>query len=689
MQLFYADWKHLSCCFAALCLSPAVAMGQQPIELPGITVEGATLETPRERRRSPATTASQTPSAPAPTPDEGTSEGGVPANQIGAAVTVITGEDLRRQQVRYAVDALRSLPGVSVSRTGNSGGLTQVRIRGAEGNHTLVVIDGIEANSTTNGEFDFSNLSAEDIERIEVIRGPMSGIYGSNAVGGVINIVTRRGRGPLTATLQTEIGSFNTQDIVARLSGGSDKEYFSASYHYRGTDGFNIAPAGSEKDGSMLSAFSLRAGAKFTKDLSADFVIHHTNKRADIDGYGDPFAPNGTLATAYDLPSKQYNTTFLAGAKVRWDMLDGRLSHEFRANYNSSDMNNVSPGFNNTNASLAHTLSYLATYRFETPGGWARHSVSALLDRGEESFTPLGSFTDGIERTRSRLSLAGEWRGDFGRTVFVTANVRHDDNDVFDDFTTWRSAVSIPLEAVGIRPHASVGTAVKFPTMFEQFGSIPLFFTPNPNLSPERSFGWDAGVEFTIVKKVATVDVTYFSSDLKDKIDGLAPGPNFTFTAVNLPGTSRNQGVEVAARFQLLPNLGLGLAYTYTDATNPDGSKAVRRPPHAGRIDLDYGFAGGRGSARLGAIYNGRMDDNTFLLQSFAAAVVGLDEYWVVTAAASYKLQPGVELFGRVENVLDAKYQEVYGYNTPGLAAYTGVKLTFGGPEGVGGSWAK
>ena len=148
---------------------------------------------------------------------------GVPIETIGNAVTVVTGEELRRQQVRSAADALRGLPGVAVNRQGGVGSITQVRIRGAEGNHTLVLIDGIEANNTSDGEFDFSNLSAEDIERIEVIRGPMSSLHGSNAVGGVVNIITRRGRGPMTVSLQAETGSFATNDVVARLSGGNDQ----------------------------------------------------------------------------------------------------------------------------------------------------------------------------------------------------------------------------------------------------------------------------------------------------------------------------------------------------------------------------------------------------------------------------------------------------------------------------------
>src|SRR5690606_39136750 len=142
---------------------------------------------------------------------------------LGTAVTVVTGEDLQRQQIRHAADALRSLPGVSVNRSGSPAHLTAVRIRGAEHNHTLVLIDGIEANTGSNGAFDFSDLMTEDIERIEVIRGPQSALYGSNAIGGVINIITKSRKGPLRATVRAEVGSFNTKEGAASVSGGTDR----------------------------------------------------------------------------------------------------------------------------------------------------------------------------------------------------------------------------------------------------------------------------------------------------------------------------------------------------------------------------------------------------------------------------------------------------------------------------------
>jgi vitamin B12 transporter len=288
------------------------------------------------------------------------------------------------------------------------------------------------------------------------------------------------------------------------------------------------------------------------------------------------------------------------------------------------------------------------------------------------------------------MAYTGEWRGGFADRLFLTAGIRRDDNDNFQDFTTWRAAASLVLRELNLRPHASVGTAVKLPTMFEQFGTDQ-FFRPNPDLTPEKSFGWDAGLEFTFHKGRVLFDVTYFRANLTDKINGFFFDPVIgNFTAINLPGESTREGVEVSARFKVASNLTLGGAYTYTDARDPNGVREIRRPPHSARADIAYVFDGGRGTATLGAMYNGRMVDTAFPLPFFFPSQrVDLDAYWLVNATASYKLQPGVEVFARVENLLDQHYQEVFGFESAPIAAYAGVKLTFGGPDGLGGSGSK
>jgi vitamin B12 transporter len=654
--------------------SPALAQ----IQLPGIYVQGATLEAP------PASSGKGAPAGQAaPEGAKDGDTGGVPLEQIGSAVTVVIGEELRAQQVRNVGDALRSLPGVAVSRSGGAGNITQVRIRGAEAPHTLVLIDGIEANTTADGEFDFSNLSAEDLERIEIIRGPLSSLYGSNALGGVVNIVTRSGRGPLALTLKSEVGTLGTKDFAARLAGGSEKAHIAISQHWRGTDGFNVAPLGDEGDGSRLSSVALKGGVSPVKGITLDFTTRYIDKKADRDAFGDFLAPVGTLATAVDDLSVLEHRIFLAGANLRWEVLEGKLTHELRVTHNETITADRDEAFGLfKNVSEAEKAAYLATYRLDTPAIRAKHSFTGLIGTEAERFTSKSSFSAG-EGERSQVAYAGEWRGEFAERLFLTAGIRHDDNDNFQDFTTWRLAASLKTNGI-VRPHASIGTAVKLPTMFEQFGAFSNF-KPNPNLVPEESFGWDAGLEFALLKGRAFLDFTYFNADLTNKIAGTVPVENEPgkITSENLPGQSTRQGIEIAGRLKLTEVLTVGAAYTYTDARDPDGLREIRRPPHAARADLGYTFAGGRGTASLAVVYNGKMDDTAFELPSFATQRVLLDPYWVVNAAVSYKLQQGVELFGRVENLFDERYQEVFGFEAAPVTAFAGVKLTFGGLDGV------
>jgi vitamin B12 transporter len=655
----------------------------QSIQLPGIRVEGATLEARPVARPAP------TPDpADAGPPSDAQAEGasGIPREKIGTAVTVITGEELRAQQVRYVADALRSLPGVSVSRSGGPGNLTQVRIRGAEANHTLVLIDGIEANATSDGDFDFATLLTDDIERIEVLRGPQSGLYGSKALGGVINIITKSGKGPLTATVRVEGGAYGTGDFAARVSGGSDRAWFAASVQNRASLYFNNAPIGSEMDPWRNLTLSLRGGVMLMPGMVLDFTLRSVERRLQFDR--DEVPLGGVLTRQTDSANISNLDTFLGGVNLRWDMFGGALSHVLSANRNVTQVESLTSGLFgglSDNLSEIDRFSYLATYRFATPEFLAaKHAISGQVQKQIERFTPgpatPGPFgPDGIERERSQLATIGEYRGEFFNRVFFTGSLRHDDNDSVQDFTTWRTAVSIPWPEMAMRPHASIGTGVALPGMFEQFGSILGVFVPNPNLKPEQSRGWDAGVEFTLLKDRAFFDVTYFRANLTDEIVG------FGTSLINLDGASERRGVELELRTKLVPWLMFGASYTFLNATEPDGSPEIRRPRNAARADLTYLFADGRGTFNVAAIYNGDMKDRNF--GTFPATVVTLDDYWLLSTALTYKLQPGVELFGRVENLLDSHYEEISGYNTPGIAAFAGVKLTFGGPDGL--SWVK
>ncbi len=412
----------------------------------------------------------------------------VPVQNTGTAVTVVTGEQLQQRQIRHAADALRSLPGVSVSRTGAVGGLTQVRIRGAEGNQTLVLIDGIEANDTGNGEFNFSDLDVINIERIEVIRGPQSGLYGSRALAGVINIVTQARRGPVQIKSRIESGSFATTNVAAHISGGDDFIYGSLGVSGQQSNGFNIAPAGTETDETELRTLSFKGGVQPFEALSFDASVRRSDKLVG----SDPEGPGeGLLPRLFDRQDFSLSDVLLAGAGARLETFDGRWVHELRGNVNETTRKFTNPSFFSQNDGHSDRLQYLSTAKLHrSDAANTRHTLTGLVERERQQFNPVTQ--DNITRGRKTESYAADYFGEFLAHFTLQAAARHDDFDVFGAFDTWRTAGSLRLPRTPVRLHASAGTGVKAPTMFEQFGQFPGFFVPNPDLQPEESFGWDS-----------------------------------------------------------------------------------------------------------------------------------------------------------------------------------------------------
>jgi vitamin B12 transporter len=681
--------------------TPAAA--QTTTQLPGIVVEGAALAKPRVGGSQAAQpraalqsggsvdAASEASSEAIPAdvsvPAVSGEERGYAIETVGSSVSVVTGQQLADQQIRHAGDALRSLPGVSVSRQGSVAAQTQVRIRGAEGNHTLVLIDGIVANQPGTGEFDFSNLPAEQIERIEVIKGAQSSLYGSGAIGGVVNIVTKRGRGPASTTVWAEAGSFKTAESSMTVSGGSERAHGLLSYSVRNSNGFNISADGNETDASAVRSFIMKGGVSPTENFSVDVMVRNVDKRGDRDG--DLFALSG-LSRQTDTFSHFASNVWLAGIEARLVNFDGRLEHRVRYNYAETALEDTDVGefgtFFARNDNVRRNAGYLATLDIGSPSlaSVLRHSVTGLVEQENETFNQITG--DNLTRERSRLAFAGEYRADLFDRLTLAANIRRDDNDTFDDFTTWRTSASLRLtdrfSPWGLRPHASYGTAVKLPTMVEQFGQFA-GFVPNANLKAEESSGWDAGLELSVARGAFVVDATYFSANLENEIVTRFL-PFFQSTVENLLGESTRDGVELSARWRPFAGLSFGAAYTWLDSRDDQGLPEIRRARDSGRLDATMAFAGGRGTLTVAAAYNGVTPDFAFGLPTFETVRVKLDDYWLATVAARYKLEPGVEVFGRLENVFDADYQEVYGFETAGIAAFAGIKLTFGGEDGIG-----
>jgi len=680
------DWKYPSCALAALCLFPSLASAQQPIALPGITVQSATIQARPVQSPASAAAAALSPGAVELTPD---AVDGIPLDRVGSSVSVVTREQLERQQIRHAADALRSLPGVSVSQQGTPGNVTNIRIRGAESKHTLVLIDGIEVNSPTDGAFDFSNVGVADIERIEVLRGPQSGLYGGGAIGGVISITTKSGRGPLTASVKGEVGSRSTSAVTGQVSGGNDAVWGALVVHGFNTAGYNISFDGNETDGSRIKSFALRGGVRLFEGFKVEGTLREHNNRSDYDNGNFPAGDRNGLFVINDAPFFGDTRLRVGNLTATWETLNKTWIHKFQLGGAETVRDDYDPLHRKTIATNSK-YGYTSTLRLDGPAGTpVRHFLTGLVEQRSETFQqPTAAPTKfGTDRT----SFAGELRGEYFNSLFLSGTVRRDDNDTFDDFTTWHAAASLKVPGSIFRLHASIGTGVKYPNFGDLFGIFGAF-QANPNLQPEQSKGYDFGLETSLVDGKLVIDVTRFNANLTNEITtSFAPVPPFTATPINRPGESTRAGIEIAARYQVTKQLAVGGAYTFLDARDDLDREEIRRPRNAGRIDLAYGFLGGRGTIDVAAIYNGRMQDIVFPLGfPDPRDRITLDDYWLVNVSASYKVLPGVELFGRMQNVLDQHYQEVFGYNaTAGATAFAGVKLTFGGPEGVGGRWAK
>ena len=669
---------------AALLVAADHACAQQPpVALPGLRVQGATLERPASAPRSPAASASDLPSA--EPPDEPVQ--GVTVEKIGTSVSVVTRADIERQQIRNAADALRSLPGVSVSQSGTAGSITVVRIRGAESRHTLVVIDGVEMNSITDGFFDFSNLAADDIQQIEVLRGPQSGLYGNGALGGVINITTLSGKGPMKLRLQTEGGSLGTGRIGAQLSGGNANAWGSISATGFRTNGFNISPTGNENDDTRIGSFAAKGGIALNNAFRIEGNYREQDTRAGFDrGFAQVW--QGFFAPA-DAP-------YVGEARVRNAGITATLDTFGKAWTHSVFLQGAETARKDTSTNVLESTSqnskfgYRSTLLIEdSKASPIRHFVTGLIERRTEVFEqPTFSTRD---YTRHRDSIAGEIRGEYFQSLYLGFTARHDDNDDTRDFSTWNVNGSYLVPGGIFRLHASAGTGVKYPSFGDLYGFFANF-APNPNLKPEQSRGYDVGIETKLMGGRAVLDATYFHSDLSNEIVIRCPPPTFVCSPLNLGEGSTRRGVELSGRYLLTSQVSLGAAYTYLLAyeyQNGAAIEEVRRPRHQARFDVNYATADKRGNVNVAAIYNGNMQD-IVSDAAFKSVYTTLPQYWNVRLAGGYKLQPGVELFGRVENLLNQHWQEVYGYNaTPGATAFAGVKLTFGGPDGIGGTFEK
>ena len=576
----------------------------------------------------------------------------IEAQAYGRANTVLTAREIEERGIATVQDALRQVPGVAVSASGESN--TQIRIRGAEGNHTLVLIDGIRA-AAGDQEYYFSGLSTANIERIEVLRGPQSVFFGADASAGVINIVTDKGGEGRQARVGVEYG--DGWSGYAHLSQRSARGGVALNFSRRNDHGYDISGSGGDDDGLRRSSVQFAADYALTDWLSAGVNLRRADETYEYDGVS--WAATGPDDYLQDSDNRADRVERGGQLWLEAETMDGRLNH--RLSYDQTRYEYDDHQWTRTEA-RTDLWKYRAVYGVDGTVDAATQTVAFGLEHRKDENSLATS------QNRRSDSAIVEYRGAFANGLDVQLGLRHDNNDVFKDATTWSLGLSWQMPNAPLRLHASAGRGVVNPAYAELFGGWG--YVGNPDLTPEENRSFDLGVEATLLDGRAVVDLTLFREDLKNEITWsgvtLPDGTNY----YNQDGTSKRRGVEIAGNWQASDSLSLGADYTYLHARNPDGSVEIRRPRHQFGLNATYLFAEGRGSVS---------GDVTYVAGNYDAegwgtyAVTELPDYTVVNMAAGYDLTDRVRLTGRVTNLFDEGYADAWGYPARGRTAYLGL----------------
>lgn len=582
-----------------------------------------------------------------------------PLREVGSSVSVVTREDIAKRQVVSVADALRIVPGLDVLNTGGPGQTTSVFLRGANSNQTLVIIDGIEMNdpASPNNGFDFANLTVDNIERIEVLRGGESSIYGSDAIGGVINIITRKGAKTPRYTVEAQGGSYDSFRVNGAVSGGTDTIDYSLGSSHLETNGFSAADriqGNREPDGYRNSTVDARVGARPLENLDLGWNLRYNEGKT----YLDASFPRPHDDPNYTGITKQLFTRGFAHFEVFDDLWEQTLGLA----YSRSDRRYVDE------IDPANSFPLSADYLGEkVKADWQNifhlHETNTLTLGIEDEEDRLSSGSDAIGAKSyntqgyyllDQLKLWNRW--------FSTASVRYDDNNRIGSKVTWRVTQALVFDETDTKLKGSYGTGFKLPSLFDLYDR----YTGNPNLSPETSRNWDIGVEQGLWENKLRLGATYFNNHFDNLI---VFNPNAgNFGKVDNVSRAMAQGVESTVQLEPLENLTLQGTYTYTHTEDlATGDRLLRRPAHKGSLQTTYRFLDGA-DINLTLLMVGNKSD---------IANTTVPGYVLANLAAGYRINDNVRLFARIDNLFDKKYEELYGYGTSRLAGYGGVTLSF------------
>ena len=587
-----------------------------------------------------------------------------PAEQLGASVSVVNGEDFQTYHYPTVDEALRSVPGVEIRRSGAYGKTTSVTIRGANANQVQVLVDGLRVKSPTLGQVDLSDISPDLIERIEVIRGAQSTLYGADAIGGVINIITRKGKGgPFQATVQQEVGNYDTLVSRATVYGAwKILNYALSASHFESNGQF-------QNDETDANAISARIGATLPGNSTLDFVFRYNKNDIGVPVKGVFPGPQPINPIINRNARSQSETTIFSlegkTRPVEWWETRGRLArYENSAGFQDS----VDPGVDFD----FPTFSQVNVERREAEwvnsffiGKWSTSSV------GLEHRREIGESHNTFRAVSETQSVFFEQQLRFFERLFLTGGFRVEDNSVFGTTTTERGSLAFLIKETGTRLRGSAGTGFRAPTFNDLF--FPGF--GNPDLQPEKSLSYDFGVDQKLWNNRIRLGLTYFQNNFRNLIACCTPLPTAPFGGPFNVGRARSAGIEFTSEVDVLPNLIASLNYTYTDSENLATDRPLpREPRHRWNIGLTW-----EPISKLSLFTQVHVVSEQFEpigeVYNSGHTLVDIGGTWRILERTGW-LQK-LELTGRIQNLLNEGYAEVRGFPALGINALVGLRASF------------
>ncbi|MEX0792055.1 MAG: TonB-dependent receptor [Pirellulaceae bacterium] len=582
-----------------------------------------------------------------------------PARRFGGTVRVIGPQEIRESGARNMSDLLRQVPGVDVVASGPPGGQQSIFLRGANSQHTKVMVDGIPINdpSAPSRGFDAANFALDNVERIEVLQGPQSLLYGSEAIGGVINIITKRGEGPLGGSVQAEGGAYGTHREAIRVSGGNDLVDYSVAGSWLQTEGFSAAAGGPEKDGYDLGTVTGNFGARITDDLEVIYRFRYLDARAEVDdasfSLGQPPTDNPNRLNLTD--------SFFNRVMLRANSLDGYLVHELAFGYVNYNREDTDEFFPSTFEGATRRMTYQANAMLAE-----NHVMTFGTEHWNEEANSFYAPGPADYATQNQTGVFIQDQLTLLERLHLTAGVRWDENSQAGNYSTYRTTAAYEIEETGTRIRGSLGTGFRAPALAEN-----LFPFGNPDLRPETSRGWEYGIDQSVLGDNVLLGATYFRND----IDNLILFDPVNFILENI-GEAKAHGVELTGNVLLTDDWSAWGSYTRTDTRDGDtGEQLVRRPRNKGALGISRRIRGGLNGRDLGGVtLAGRYVGSR--LDARDGSVV-LDDYVVFDIYGDLWLRDNLRWYYRGENIFNQQYEEITGFNTANAAIYSGLEWTF------------